>query len=51
MKYLINFLAVLTWVMGVVIAQGFWSTLFAVLVPFWSYYLVCERLIQIYLTK
>lgn len=46
MKYLINFLAVTAWITGVVLAQGFWSTLFAILVPFWSYYLVCERLVQ-----
>lgn len=51
MKYLINFLALTVWVMGTVIAQGFWSTLAAVLVPFWAYYLVCERIVQLYLTS
>jgi uncharacterized membrane protein len=33
------------WVAGVVIANGFWSTLFAVFIPFWSFYLVVERLL------
>ena len=35
-------IAVLFWVFGCVIAQGFWSTTFAVLVPFWAWYLSAE---------
>jgi len=49
MKYLINFLAILYWIAGVVLAKGFWSTLLAVCIPFWAYYLLIERLIQQYL--
>lgn len=37
------------WVMGVVIAQGFWSTFFAFFIPFWAYYLVAERFVAQYL--
>ena len=35
-----------TWVAGWVLATGFWSTLFAVLVPPWGWYLLAERLLQ-----
>jgi len=49
MKYLINFLAVIYWIAGVVIAKGFWSTFFAIIFPFWAYYLILERLITQYL--
>jgi len=49
MKYLINFLAVIYWIAGIVIAKGFWSTFFAIIFPLWAYYLLLERLIQQYL--
>ena len=35
-----------TWLAGIVIAKGFWSTLFAICVPFYSWYLVVERVMQ-----
>ena len=31
------------WIAGIVIANGFWSSLFAFFIPFWAYYLVIER--------
>jgi hypothetical protein len=34
------------WVAGWVLAHGFWSTLFAVFLPPWGWYLVAERLMQ-----
>jgi hypothetical protein len=37
------------WVGGVVIAQGFWSTFFAFIFPFWAWYLVAERVIEKFL--
>lgn len=46
MRYLVYFAFVVGWISGVVIAKGFWSTLFAVFVPFWAYYLVIERLLH-----
>lgn len=33
----------LLWIAGVVIAKGFWSTFFAVVVPFWGWYLSVEQ--------
>jgi hypothetical protein len=35
---------------GIVLAKGFWSTLFAVIIPLWSYYLVVEHIVLKYLT-
>ena len=33
------------WFAGIVIAKGFWSTLFA-LFPLWAWYLTTEKLLQ-----
>lgn len=41
--------AAIIWISGVVIAKGFWSTFFAIIVPFWSWYLVAERVVERYL--
>ena len=38
-----NIVALSVWVCGVVISNGFWSTLFAAIIPFWAWYLVAER--------
>ena len=38
------------WVVGAVLAKGFWSTFFAVILPFWAWYLVAERLVLKFLT-
>ena len=35
---------VLLWVVGWVLAQGFWSTLAAIICPPWGWYLLAERL-------
>lgn len=35
-----------SWVAGAVLAQGFGSTLFAVLAPPWGWYLIAERVLQ-----
>jgi len=48
MKGIAQFLALLMWVGGIVIAQGFWSTFFAVIVPIWGWYLVVERALTHY---
>lgn len=49
MRYLIGFIASLlwstVWIAGIVLAEGFWSTTFAVCTGgAWSSYLVIERL-------
>lgn len=45
MRYLVRFFLMCAWVLGIVIAKGFWSTLFAVIFPFWSFYLFAEHAI------
>jgi hypothetical protein len=46
MKILIGILIWFSWLAGIAIAKGFWSTLFAVLVPLWAWYLVVERIVD-----
>jgi len=42
----IGYLAsVLAWLVGIVLASGFWSTFFAIIFPIWAYYLIAERLV------
>ena len=45
MKYIIELIGVIVWIAGVVIANGFWSTFFALFIPLWAWYLVIERLL------
>lgn len=34
------------WFAGIVIANGFWSTLFAVIMPLWAWYVAIEKLLM-----
>jgi uncharacterized membrane protein len=43
MKTELGFFGVIIWIAGIIIAKGFWSTLFAVFLPPWGWYLVIER--------
>ena len=45
MLYLAQFAALLLYLAGLVIAQGFWSTLFALIFPPYSWYLVVEQVL------
>lgn len=45
MKSILSLISFVVWIAGVVLANGFWSTLIAVVIPFWAWYLVIERLI------
>lgn len=45
MKTVYGLVVTFVWIAGVVIANGFWSTFFAVVFPFWAWYLVVERII------
>ena len=45
MKSIFSLISLVVWIAGVVLANGFWSTLIAVVIPFWAWYLVIERLI------
>ena len=49
MKYISTLILGFAWFAGIVIAKGFWSTFFALIFPFWSYYLVVERIVEKYL--
>ncbi len=40
---------VAAWVVGIVLAKGFWSTLFALFFPLWAWYLLAELLIERFL--
>lgn len=44
MKYLVQLILFGLWIFGIVLAKGFWSTLFAIIIPLWGYYLVGEYL-------
>ena len=35
--------AILAWVAGVVVAQGGWSTFFAIVFPPWAFYVLIEH--------
>jgi hypothetical protein len=37
---------IVSWIAGAVVASGVWSTIFAVCIPFWAWYLVFERVMQ-----
>ena len=49
MNSLIQLITIIGWIIGIVLAKGFWSTLFAITIPFWSFYLVIEHLVLKYL--
>jgi hypothetical protein len=41
--------ACVLWLIGIILAKGFWSTFFAVIFPLWSWYLVAERVVEKFL--
>ncbi len=43
----VSLLLLVVWILGFVIAKGFWSTLFC-FIPFYSYYIVAEHYWKIY---
>jgi hypothetical protein len=45
MRSLVGLFFTFCWIAGIVIAQGFWSTFFAVIVPLWAFYLDVELLL------
>lgn len=47
MSAIISLVMLLAWLAGIVIANGFWSTLIAIFIPFWAYYLVVERIMYV----
>lgn len=49
MKHLCSLILTIMWVAGIVIAKGFWSTFFAIVLPLWAWYLVVEQAVIKYL--
>lgn len=47
MKYIAYIALVFWWMAGIVLAKGFWLTALAIALPFYAWYLVVERLMQI----
>lgn len=47
MKNITSIFAFAVWIGGIVLASGFWSTLFAVFIPFWAWYLVIEKALTV----
>lgn len=39
MKAMAHLVLIVLWISGIYLANGFWSTFFAVMIPFWAYYL------------
>jgi hypothetical protein len=48
MKALVSLVLFVGWIVGLVLAKGFWSTFFAFIFPLWGYYLVAEQLVTKY---
>ncbi len=44
MNSIIQFVLIVLWIAGIVLAKGFWLTLLAICIPFYAWYLVIERL-------
>jgi len=43
MKALVELVFGILWVVGIVLAHGFWSTFFAIFFPLWAWYLTIEH--------
>jgi hypothetical protein len=41
MKHIVELFLLVMWMVGFVVAKGFWSTLFCI-IPFWAWYLAVE---------
>ena len=44
---IITIIVVVQWLMGIVISKGFWSCLFAIVIPPYAWYLVVEKVMLI----
>ena len=42
----VGFTLIVTWLAGIVLASGFWSTFFAIILMPYAWYLVVERIVQ-----
>ena len=46
MNSLVTLILFIAWVAGAVLAKGFWLTTLAIIIPFYSWYLVMEQLLK-----
>lgn len=50
MKHIADLLSwlilIICWVVGIVLAKGFWSTLFSIILPPWGWYLIAEYVMK-----
>lgn len=47
MREIVQFALIVIWLVGIVLANGFTSTFFAILLPPWGWYLVVERILKL----
>lgn len=48
MRAIVGLIFLSSWIFGIILAKGFWSTFFAVVMPIWAYYLTIEHFAIIY---
>ena len=46
MLYIFRFFVMIVWIFGLILAKGFWSTFFAIIIPPWAWYLVVEYAVK-----
>jgi hypothetical protein len=46
MAHVLSVIGAVVWLAGIVLAKGFWLTALAICVPFYAWYLVVERGMQ-----
>jgi len=46
-KTLTTAIVAIPWVIGIVLAKGFWSTTFALFIPLWAWYLTAEKWLMV----
>lgn len=44
---LVKLVLLSAWVVGIVLANGFWSTLFSIFIPPWALYLTAEKVLTV----
>ncbi|MDQ0082912.1 uncharacterized membrane protein YqaE (UPF0057 family) [Variovorax boronicumulans] len=47
-EYIGGLLMLLAWLVGAVLAKGFWSTVFSIFFPPWGWYLIVERAMHLW---
>jgi len=47
--YIGRVLAAIIWIVGIIVAKGFWSTFFAVIIPIYAWYLAISAFLMPYL--